>query len=142
MQTPVCGEQIHHVSRARTGQPDHDYRALDTLRENFRVAPQRVVDQEAIARVAHQVAVQHGAMKAGDFGIAVPRFAQHPQPLAKIFGAEVRESRALARRIEDRLLAEVDRDRLAPRECPGLRLAQARRGQVVDVNGVGHGRRS
>src|SRR5262249_49048107 len=121
------------------GRPGPDPGLADLLAQDLGVALQRVVDQEAIRAVADEVGLEHRALEARQLRVAVPRLAQDAQALAEVVGSEVGEPGALARGAEDRLLAEVDVDALAPGEELPLHLGEPGRCEVVDADRLRHG---
>jgi hypothetical protein len=99
------------------------------------------VDQQPVARVAHQIALQHEAVKRRDTRIAAPFIAQQLEPLAEVGRTEIVEPGPRARRLEYGLRIEGRVERLAPGERAALRVGQLRRREVVDVDRVSHGAR-
>ena len=104
----------------------------------------QVLEPQAVREHAHAVAEHGGAPERTELGVLVRRREPDAQARAEVLVAEVVEAGLPASGGEDRVLAQ--RDRRLPRRRDGrpLRIAQLRRGEIVDADVVGargrHGR--
>ncbi len=74
------------------GRPNDYDRLRDLDVVNFRVAIQRILDQQAISGIAKQALAQAVAAEAVQAFVVVPFFADQVEPLAKVVRAEVGET--------------------------------------------------
>ncbi len=105
----------------------------------FRVARPQVLQQQAVAGVAHEVVAQVQPLQRSHRGIRAPFVDQQAEALEEIVGPEIGEAGALTRGGEHAVDAEFDLQAGCRIDSGLLRRAEARFAQVVDPDRMAHG---
>jgi hypothetical protein len=125
-QARVGADQVQEMCRAGARHARDDQRPLELHIEDLRVTPQEILEAQPVGRVAHEIREGAEPSERVEPRVLLDRLALQRQARAEIIVPEFGEFRALRRRGEDRLDAELHRLRLRVRN--GLRLRARQRG--------------